>query len=184
MSALLPSALNFAAFQACWFASILGAAAGTAWLGPVAVGLWMAAHLPSLGHERGVEWRLLPIAAALGWAVDSLLAAGGWLAFPVAAPAWGSPIWMMALWVSFAATLSRSLGWLNGRYAGAALLGLIGGPAAYYAGAQLGAVALPQGLVSALNVGFAWALALPALLAARAALLQRCPPAAAKQASA
>ena len=184
MSALLPSALNFAAFQACWFASILGAAAGAAWLGPVAVGLWMAAHLPSLGNERGVEWRMLLLAAALGWVVDSLLAAGGWLAFPVAAPAWGSPIWMMALWVGFAATLSRSLGWLNGRYAVAALLGLVGGPAAYYTGARLGAVELPQGWVSALNVGLAWALALPALLVARSALLRRCASAPAKQVSA
>ena len=167
---MLPNILNFAAFQATWFTSILGAAAGLPWLGPAAVVLWMGGHLSALGGERGVEWRMLLLAAAFGYAVDSLLVLGGWLFFPAESWVWGSPPWMVALWVGFTATLSRSLRWLNGRYGVAAVLGLVGGPAAYYAGARLGAVELPSGFDPALRIGLAWAVALPVLLRVRAAL--------------
>lgn len=170
MNAMLPSLVNFAAYQATWFASVLGAAAGVPWLGPAVVALWMGGHLPALGGERGVEWRMLLIAAALGYAVDSLLVLGGWISFPGESWAWGSPPWMVTLWIGFAATLSRSLRWLNGRYGVAAVLGLAGGPAAYYAGARLGAVELPPGFDSELRIGLAWATALPVLLRIRAAL--------------
>ena len=169
---MLPNLVNFAAFQASWFASVLGAAAGASWLGPTVVALWMAWHLPALGGERGVEWRMLCIAAVLGYGVDSLLVLTERIAFPAGSWAWGSPPWMVGLWIAFAATLSRSLRWLHGRCAVAALLGLAGGPAAYYAGARLGAVELGQGFGSAFWIGIAWAITMPVLLRIRAVLVR------------
>ena len=162
---------NFVAFQAAWLACVLGAARGAPWLGPAFVLAWLVVHLQVMDKiERRVEWRLMIVAAALGYGVDTMLLTGGRLVFPPDPQAADSPLWMVALWIGFAATLARSLRWLDGRYLLAAGLGLAGGPAAYWAGARLGAVELTAGSVSMLWIAAAWAVALPLLILARAVL--------------
>ncbi len=162
---------NFVAFQAAWLACVLGAARGAPWLGPAFVLAWVVAHLWIMDNtERRVEWRLLLFAAALGYGVDTLLLSADRLAFPLHPDAADSPLWMVALWIGFSATLARSLRWLNGRYLLAAALGLVGGSAAYWAGARFGAVELTAGPASILWIAAAWALALPLLILARAVL--------------
>lgn len=158
--------INLAAFQAGWLATILGAQAGAPLAGPVYMSLWLALHLRA-ARPRSVEARLVIAGAALGYAADSMLVLGGWLAFPDAARL-GAPstIWMVTLWMGFAATLRHGLRWLSGRYWLAALLGALFGPLAYFAGAKLGAVTLEgPALVS---VGLVWLAALPGLVALRA----------------
>ena len=49
-------------------------------------------------------------------------------------------IWMIALWINFAASIRHSLNWIRGRYALGLLFGGIGGPLAYLAGETLGLV--------------------------------------------
>jgi hypothetical protein len=63
----------------------------------------------------------------------------------------------------FATTLNVSLRWLRGRPLLGALLGAVGGPLAYLAGAKLGGIELlePALALSALAAG--WALLLPLL---------------------
>ena len=51
-----------------------------------------------------------------------------------------APYWMVALWGAFATTLNHSLRWLTRRPVFAALFGAVGGPIAYSAGVQLGAL--------------------------------------------
>jgi len=80
-----------------------------------------------------------------------------------------APYWIVLLWMLFAATLNLSLAWLKPRPLIAALFGAVGGPAAYVAGAKLGALTLtePAAALPALAIG--WAVLTPALarLAAR-----------------
>ena len=138
------SLLNFAAFQVCWFSNVLGAAQGLPWLGPIVTATWMAAHLLNLPRHRArreiaIEARLLVAAAALGWLADSTLVLSGLIAFPDVARFGGpSPLWMVALWVCFAATLRHSLSCLQGRWLCGAALGATGGPLAYLGGEALG----------------------------------------------
>ena len=158
--------LNFVAFQVCWFCNVVGAAAGLPWLGPLVTAVWIAAHLLASSEGRHSEWRVLLAAAVIGYCVDSAMTLGGLIAFPsIAQLGSPSPIWMVALWVGFAATLSHSLGWLGGRYALAALLGAVGGPLAYYSGQHLGAITLASGAESLASIGIAWAIAVPMLVA-------------------
>jgi hypothetical protein len=158
--------VNFAAFQVCWFCNVLGAAAGAPWIGPMVTGAWILVHLLSMGDTRASEWPVLLVAALLGYCVDSALVLGDMISFPLPTQlGWPSPIWMVALWAGFAATLSRSLGWLRGRYALAGLLGAVGGPLAYYAGQKLGAIELTSGSQSLAWIGIEWAVAVPLLVA-------------------
>jgi hypothetical protein len=80
-------------------------------------------------------------------------------------PPWLSPPWMAALWPNFVTTLHTSLGWLAGRYRLAALLGAVGGPLSYYAGARLGALTFPSDPTFSLIVLAAvWSVAMLVLL--------------------
>ena len=155
--------LNIVAFQAGWFAAVLGVAYGFTWLGPVTVAMLLAWHL-SQSPRRLAEAILALAAGAFGFLFDSALIAFGVLS-PVRdwMPAPLSPLWMIFLWVNFATLLNVSLQWLQGRYLLAALLGAVGGPAAYYAGAQMGATRETLSIGSILVLSVAWSGAVPAV---------------------
>ncbi len=157
---------NFVLFQACWFAGILGAAMGWPEAGPLATAVWLALHFAGMDAGRAAETWLLLAAATFGYAADSALVLLGILEFPAAAQLGGpSPLWMIGLWVGFAATLRHALRWLRGRYLLGAALGAIGGPLAYRAGEALGAVTIPDPVVGLGAVAVEWLVAMPLLLA-------------------
>jgi len=156
--------LNFAAFQAGWFACVLGAARGMPWLGPLVVLVVVALHL-RLSRRPLRELQLVLMAAALGLVIDSLLLSTGWLAYPSGLWLPGfAPYWIVAMWALFATTLNVSLGWLHGRTALAAALGAVGGPLSYLAGEKLGGIALVNPTAALLALGVAWGLAMPGLM--------------------
>jgi hypothetical protein len=157
--------LNFAMYQAGWFACVFGAADDHPWLGAGAAAMLVVVH-GMLARERRAEWALILWAGVLGTAVDSLLMhlqvfrydSGQWLA-------WLCPAWMSVLWMQFATLLRYSLSWLAGRYALGALLGAAGGPLAYASGIRLGAAEFGRPLVpSLLTLAGVWLVVTPTLL--------------------
>jgi hypothetical protein len=156
----LSKALNFAAFQAGWFACILGAANGMPWLGPVVVATFLAALLTTRRDRVAFALRMTG-AAGIGFMADTILLRVGVLDFG-SAPV--SPLWMIALWPNLAATLNSSLGWLSGRYVLAAAFGALGGPLAYYAGARLGALRIDPSPTSFAAIAFEWLATLPLMV--------------------
>jgi len=165
--------VNFILFQAAWFAAVLGAAHGMPWLGVIAVPLALALHL-ALSPAWRPELLLALAAAGTGFVFDSILIAAGMFSpVPYILPSPFSSLWMVMLWVNLATTMNVSMGWLSGRYALAAVFGAIGGPAAYYSGAKLGAMTAmpdPGGLA---GIGIAWAIAMPLLYRAAASINAR-----------
>jgi len=158
--------VNFVLFQICWLANCVGAASGWPQLGPLVTAAWIALHLTALAEDRSSETWILLAAAAFGYAADSLLVLLGFIEFPPQARLGGpSTLWMVALWVGFAATLRHALGWLAGRYLLGILLGAVGGPLAYRAGEALGATTVPDSFSGLLAVSVEWAIAVPMLLA-------------------
>ena len=95
-----------------------------------------------------------------------MLVLAGFMSFPTQAQL-GAPstLWMVTLWLGFAATLRHALGWLRGRLLLGALLGAIVGPFAYWSGSELGAVVLADTASSLIAVGVEWLIAMPVLLA-------------------
>ena len=139
MSPLAAKLLNVLLYQAGWFACVLGAA----WNYPIAGGLGALAlagvHL-SLATSPKVEAKLMFCACLIGVGVDSLQQALGVFTF-------------------------KALSWLSGRYLLASLLGMLGGPLAYWGGVRLGAAVLGKDTVwSLLALGLAWALVTPLLV--------------------
>jgi hypothetical protein len=162
---MLSRTVNFVAFQVGWFASVLGAAYGRPWLGPVVVSVLLAIHLWNVADQWATA-RLLLTVGLIGFVVDSLLGYAGLLLYrdsPLAL--WLCPPWLLALWLIFATTLQHSLNWLVGRYGLAAFLGAVFGPVSYYAGQQLGALQLGGSVPVTVSVLAAvWATLLPLLL--------------------
>ena len=161
--------VNFVLFQVCWFASILGAAQGYPIVGPVVVG---AAVIGQFLWRRGrvTEFALYGAAALAGVVFDTGLEQIGALSFEEQADALriGVPLWMIGLWVSFAATLPQSLAWLRSRLGLSVVLGAVGGPLAYWGGQSFGAVTLGSESISTpLAVGLVaaeYAIATPLLV--------------------
>lgn len=157
---------NFALFQAGWFACVLGAARGLPWAGPAAVCAALWVHLRHPVRRR--EAPFIAFAVLAGTALDSAFVAAG-----VYAPAsgslapWLAPPWIAALWALFACVFRHSLSWLSGRYALAAVLGLVGSPLSFAAAERLGALSLPPERTASLVVfGLSWAVAMPVLVRA------------------
>jgi hypothetical protein len=159
---------NFVLFQIGWFACVLGAAHGPAWAGALTALAIVAWHIARAVVPRR-ELSLVACAAALGIVFESLLVQSGWIRFGAGVLVEGAATyWMVALWALFATTLNVSLrglrthGWL------AALLGAIGGPLAYFAGARLGALELVATGAGLAAIAAGWAVLTPLLF--RAAL--------------
>jgi hypothetical protein len=164
MRLALPSWLPLAANQAGWFACVLGAANGVAWVGPVVVAAWCSLHVAA-AEQRRREAALVVATAVWGYLVDSALVLAGVFAFtPPARLGWPSSPWMIALWALFGTTLRGPLARLLERPVWAALVGAIAGPLAYGGGVRLGAAEFgPDPLTSRIAIGAAWALTLPLL---------------------
>ncbi len=166
---------NFILFQVGWFAAVLGAARGLFWLGPATILVVALIHL-SLAAERSRVALVLLVTALVGILFDSTLVALQVFS-PVrdAMPSPLSPLWMVALWVNFATTFTRSLAWLRNRYLLAGLFGALGGPAAYYGGAKLGAMTELPGSTGLFILAIAWGMAVPLLFALMELLIKKRP---------
>ncbi|MBP2684960.1 MAG: hypothetical protein H6Q79_2999 [Deltaproteobacteria bacterium] len=164
---------NLVAFQAGWFACVLGAANGRYLLGPAVVAAGVALHL-ALSEDRTGQTLLLAAAAVLGLVVETALSAIG--ATAPARDAIPSPLpplwlialwpnWLIALWPNFGAALPVSLRFLRGKTALSAVLGAVAGPGAYYGGARLGALSFPGGDGFGLALlAVVWAVSVPLLV--------------------
>ena len=158
MSGRLRLLTNAGLFQLGWFACVFGAQ--RPWLLLVAAAC-IAAHLLWISDTRG-EWRVLLAVAGCGWLLDSALLQLGLFGFAGSSPV--LPLWLALLWLSFASTLRYSLGWSARPWWLGSILGAIGGPLSYLAGARLADVELPLGVTtSVLILAAIWALLLPAL---------------------
>jgi len=159
-------AVNVLLFQAGWFACVLGAAQGLPWIGVLVTALVVGWHLARATQPRR-ELALLAVAAAVGAVFETLLVQAGWVRFETGVLVEGLvPYWMVTLWVVFATTLNVSLRALRPHLLISALLGAIGGPAAYYAGARLGALEFGATGAALVALAIGWALLTPALLTA------------------
>lgn len=157
--------INFAFFQALWFACILGAARGLVWPGLLLLACFLLWQLWPGRRARG-DVGLILVCAAVGLALDTLWIRFGLIRYqaPVPYEDW-APLWIIALWITLGLTLNHSLAWMR-RYLWASVaLGALGSPLSYYAGSRLGAAELPEDLTAPmLAFGLSWAVLIPALV--------------------
>ncbi len=156
--------VNLAVFKAAWTTVLISAAAGTPEFGVIAVAIAVAIHLRSCDNAES-EIRLLVVAAAIGFAWESILVISGLLEYSSGNWVPGiAPYWIVAMWVLFGTTINVGMRWLRRSRAIAAIAGAIGGPMAFFAGASLGAVEFPSPAVALICIGIGWAVLLPFLV--------------------
>lgn len=160
-------AAEFLGFQVVWIICAIGAARGSS-LPAVLAALTFVAAQVVLGRRASALLAVSLASAALGALVESLFAATALIAYAAPWPATHlAPLWIVALWFAFGATLPATRQLLGDRpFVKAAGLGAIFGPLSYVAGESLGAVALgtPRSAVLA-ALCVAWAGLYPAVLA-------------------
>lgn len=154
--------VNIIGFYAGWFACILGAGRGVVWIGPVVVACVVAPQV--LAHrDRLREAATVVAVAGVGVTIDVLLYSFGLITFAAGVGVFA--VWIGALWVNFAATLSVSLGWLARWPIVAGVIGAVSGPGTYALGVALGAIGFHEERWRSVAVLAAvWAVALPAAL--------------------
>lgn len=156
--------INAILYQATWLIAIAGAAHNCWWAGPLALVVFAGWQL-TVSSQRRADVLLVLFAAAIGFVIDSAFAQSGLLTYAASRP-WEhlAPIWIIALWMSFALTLNHSLAYLKTHPLAASALGGIGAPLAYLAAAQWGALTFPAAQLPSLVVLAAvWAVLTPAL---------------------
>jgi hypothetical protein len=130
--------VNLLGYQAVWLITVSGAAHHATWPACSASSLLCAGHLIR-SSRKPLDLSLIGIAALMGAVTDGFLASTGLLRYSPATPALpvaGCPLWILALWVAFSTTVTRSLGWLWGRPITTVFFGALGGPLAYIAAAR------------------------------------------------
>lgn len=150
---------NFIGFQAIWFTSI--------WFGNDLI--WLALLL-ILAHVywvevKEVELTLLLGCATIGIGIDSFFTVTGVYIFTPVPQFLPIPLWLVAIWLGFAATLRHSLRYLMNNTLWAIIAGAVAGPLSYFAGQRLGAVEFGYDIATTLIIlSVTWALLFPALL--------------------
>jgi hypothetical protein len=156
---------NFVGYQLVWFVIVIDAGHGRTWVGLIAALTFLAWQLAA-STRRMLDARLMAAALAFGVAVDGGLSLLGWLSYAAPSPALppgGAPVWILALWLCFALTLTRSLAWVMRHPWLGMLFGAFGAPLAYLSAARgWNAVAFASPTarsVAALGLGWATAIA-------------------------
>lgn len=165
--------LNMIFYQATWLTCVVGAGRGSWWPGLLVLAVFASWQLIVSPWPRA-DACLAVIVSVIGFMLDSTFAHYGAMRFETVVPWAGfAPIWMVALWTSFALTLNHSLAFLQRRMLLAALLGAIGAPLAYWAASRgWHALTFPDDpLVVIATTAVAWAVLMPGL--ARLALKLR-----------
>ena len=154
----------FVAFEAAWFACVLGAAQGWPSAG-VAVVVAVVATSVLCSAKPRVDAALVAAAMVVGLSWDSALLQLGWIAYAEPGPLpLLAPAWILALWALLAIALREPLRWLHTRLPLAALFGAVGGPLSYAGAERLGACTLREPTAAWVALALGWALILPLLL--------------------
>ncbi|MFT5136014.1 MAG: hypothetical protein ACI9XU_000658 [Arenicella sp.] len=161
MSALINAVL----FQMLWFACVLGSSQALLWPAVLMMGVMIVWQLHP-GRRHPNDMKVLLGAVVLGLIIDTIWVSFGFMVFKDPRPVpWLSPAWIIIMWAGFALTINHSMSWLSQHPMLPALMGLIGGPLAYFAGQRLGAVEyLTDPVLISCMLAIAWAIALSLLV--------------------
>ncbi|MFO7766303.1 MAG: DUF2878 domain-containing protein [Pelovirga sp.] len=149
--------LNIAIYQLIWFTAVVGQDDL----------LWIAGGLILLHYALTpmpkTDLLLMILVLSIGVLIDGTLSVSGFFTF--SDDGFPIPLWLGCIWMGLATLFNNSLVWLKNRLWLAALLGAIGGPAAYIAGGRLGAAAFTLSISWSVAVlAIVWGLLVPGLV--------------------
>lgn len=153
---------NLFRYQVTWLATVLGAAQGKADLGAFIGFLMVVLHFKKC-HHLLAEYKTVFATLLIGGIWELILVKQGWIVYQGTSPISVVPIWILILWTAFGATLNGCLGWFKKHLGWSVLFGALGGPLAWWGGASLGALSVPDPLLGYAVMSGGWAVLMPLL---------------------
>lgn len=159
MNSRLSFLIDFALFQAAWFACVLATYFPYPQILPIAGSILIIGRVIQKGRFRGAL--TLGLASiTIGILGDALLVELGFLSFsPYPTKLLGTPLWMIALWMNFGLMLQPLFAWFMENCIRTLLGFSIGGALAYFSGEKLEVLSLEKDWQSILAIGAEWAVA-------------------------
>ncbi len=149
--------LNLILLNLLWFASVLGAANGLLWPAAWCLVLLLAA-LFIYQDMTTKDLKIIVFSLIFGALLDGFMYHSGWLTYasPYFAVMPLPPIWILFLWVGFAASITTGMRWMIEKPVLGACFMAVGAPLSYVSAAKLGAVVINQFPQTMLLIGSAW----------------------------
>ena len=155
---------NFLGLEITWGACAYGAINDQEYFGVIVGGIYIFIHF-LFTQSRFEDLLTLVVISAVGVTVDVVNTIYGVVAFNTYSELFLIPHWLVVLWMVFALMVPHSLLWLSRNYLLAALLGGILGSFSYWLGHKLGAIILPEPvLTNTMIYFFEWSILFPAAL--------------------
>ena len=144
--------------QIAWWACVI-------WMGlvgPAVMLAFLTLHFVLIRGTWAVDLRLVAVSTVVGLAVDNSLALTGSVSYVGVYLIGACPLWLVAIWAGFGATLKHSQSLFVRSPMHALATGFIGGPLAYWGGERLQRMTV-HSLGGWLMVSLTWGLALAVL---------------------
>ena len=153
---------NIIGFQACWWACVLGVKYSLPYLGPILMSIFLIIHFLyyTLNHN---EYIFIAISTLLGTLVDSLFLNTNLIQYNGLTFNFIAPLWIIAMWAGFAATVNHSLIWLKDKYFLSFILGATSGPLSYAAGLKFEAIDFTLTYLSVGILSVSWGVIVPSI---------------------
>ncbi len=153
---------NILGFQLAWWTCVLGVQKGYLYFGPAVMAFYLAVHLFLTGRNRS-EINFIIAVGLVGLLVDTAFLQSSFIYYEGLTLSSLAPLWIVAMWLGFSATLNHSLAWLDGKWFYSFLMGAVFGPLSYIAGYKFGAINFKISLISITILSMVWGLVIPIL---------------------
>ncbi len=149
--------LNVILLNVLWLASVLGAANKLLWPAVLCLILLLAVTYIYEGLNK-TDRTLIIFSLVFGTVLDGLLQASGLLIYasPFHPFSWLPPLWIMFLWIGFAASIKVGMRWLVVNPVVGTLIMSIGAPISYYSASKIGGVELVHPFHAMLAIALGW----------------------------
>ena len=125
--------------------------------------IFIAVHLV-ITKSKMDEVLFIISTSLIGMFVDSAFHISGIIIYKSSISNTIAPLWIIAMWLGFAATVNHSMSWLDRKYIHGFVLGLVFGPLSYVTGEKFGAISFGDDRFAALAIlAFAWGIVVPGL---------------------
>jgi len=152
---------QFALHQAGWWACVIW----MGWWGPAVMLGFLLLHLVILRDALRIELPLILLSTLLGIALDNSLALTESVDYTGRILVGQCPLWLVAIWAGFGATLRHCQQIFVRSMRHAALTGFLGGPLAYWGGVKLERLQI-DGLAGFVAISVTWGVVMMSLYAA------------------
>tara|TARA_B100000941_G_C28288712_1_gene440365 strand:+ start:175 stop:687 length:513 start_codon:yes stop_codon:yes gene_type:complete len=153
---------NILGFQLSWWACVLGVVNQMQFIGPIFMTLFLIFHFMLFSYQKK-EIIYVIIVGLIGLVVDTIFLQTNLIKYEFPLFNMLAPLWIIYMWLGFAATVNHSMYWLEDKIIITVLFGLIFGPLSYMAGVKFGALELVFPFISMIVIGITWAFVLPLL---------------------